>query len=127
MEKKINYNFFLLLVILGVSGIIFMFFLQSKESINQRRIFHAEYKKFYESNIDGQLVYIEMSRKMTLFKVDNDSSYYYFAPRTEIINQKKKFLYTAELGDRIIKHAFKDTLQLIKNNKLLLYRFQKFK
>lgn len=117
--------FFVLLSIAWIILVNLINYYGSEKCIKQRIWFQEKYKLFNESNINGKLIYVKVKYKLVSFKVDNDSMEYYFSPKTEIINQKKIFNYIAEVGDRIVKPALSDTLQLIKNNGILFYRFRK--
>lgn len=89
------------------------------------KIGKAFFRDFDKANMVGVILQIERGYNGALFRLDNDTNEYVFYPYVDKdLNESRKFLYTAEKGDSIIKPAYSDTLILIKGNKVLKYKFK---
>ena len=84
------------------------------------------YNSFYNAFINGTIESVGVKLKGVGLKVTDDEKKFVFYPYTHSINGNNIFHYFAESGDSIYKPAYSDTLQLIKDNTVYKYTFQKF-
>jgi hypothetical protein len=81
---------------------------------------------FYASDLDGEITRCSISAGAVYVRLNNMPTKVAFIPETSELNDYNIFMYTAELGDRIIKPAYSDTLTLIrKNGEVYKYTFAK--
>jgi len=109
-----------IILILIITVIYIRFF---DESDNKRAL--QFYNYFYKNNIKGVLESVRGGRHGSIFRVKGFDEFTFY-PSTGKLNNNKTFNYFATKGDSIYKHAYSDTLKLIKNGKTYLYTFKKF-
>jgi len=108
-------------IIILIAASIYLFIalkIGSKRTVNS-------YNHFNSSNLNGELEYVEIKYHKSAFKILGVDDEFCFDPITSELNDNKKFLYTAQKGDIIIKKAFSDTLKLKKDDKIYQYKFRK--
>lgn len=93
----------------------------------QARLTKRNFKEFYESNLNGKLIYVGTKNQGSSFKLDNAATMYVFYPYAdEILNARHSFFNFASPGDLIVKPPFSDTLLLLKKNDSYKFTFRKF-
>lgn len=105
--------------------VLFFLGMITYDSLKKRERGKEAFRLFYESNLNGRLVSIQVSLGIVYITLDNDSSEYAFFPYVDDMNENHLFSTTARIGDSIVKRAYSDTLRLIKSNREYLYAFKK--
>ncbi|MCK5740741.1 MAG: hypothetical protein KAH48_00875 [Chlorobi bacterium] len=87
----------------------------------QKQLFDS----FYSTDINGIIEAVWIGDHKCVFKTKKIESIFVFDPYTSNLNDNRMFEYNAGKGDRIIKPAYSDTLQLLKNGVIYKYTFSK--
>lgn len=79
-------------------------------------------KQFDEYNIDGVIRNISYNHRIIDMHLSEDTTLYVFRLDNKFPDDEKyTFEVIAQAGDRIVKHAHSDTIQLIKKNRTLYF------
>ena len=84
------------------------------------------FKAFNSAEIETDIESVKVAYKGTEVKLVDGRVFVFFPITDKELNNGKKFNYTAEQGDRVIKKAQSDTLYLITKEGELKYTFQRF-
>lgn len=116
--KNILFLGLLIIIVLIPIGI----WMQTKSKERGKRNF----KDFYSTEINSQIESVGIKNKGSGIKLSNGQEFVFYPFTDDNLNGGNLFNYTAEKGDKIIKHAYSDTLYLIQDDRKLAYTFKKF-
>ena len=110
--------------ILGILIIIILFIVAYIGHIYSINVGNKTFSQFNSSEINGVITYIGIKYRGAAFRIEKNPIMQVFYPITDKrLNGGHIFDNFAEIGDTIIKHAYSDTLYLIKGNKMYKYEF----
>jgi len=120
--KKGEIGAFRFFVIASLLGIIYLYF--GRIYVDKQS--KADFDNFNSAEITGTISEIGIAHHMEQFKVNTIGKNFIFNSYTDKrLNNGTIFNYFAEIGDSIVKHAYTDTLFLIKKGKTYKYLFGK--
>ncbi|MBT2623304.1 hypothetical protein [Chryseobacterium sp. ISL-6] len=115
MNKKIFFS-----IAIAILLAIYCYTANSMEKRDRKN-----YDDFNKSNLNGSITGLEEFARG--IKLHLESKIVVFYPQTSQLNDNNIFIFTAKVGDKVIKKQFQDTLILQKKNGLVFkYTFFKF-
>ena len=119
-EQKKNILAISIGLIVGIAvGILLM--IQTK---SVHKDFAVRYQKFYSTNLDGKITYLDASGGRYYFKL-NEGMEFFISPHN-ISDDQNSFYLFVDQGDYFIKPAFSDTVTIISNGQQNKYTFRDY-
>lgn len=117
MEKRL-----ILIGIIGFMLTLLVYRTWMKTKWHKKRHFTT----FYTAELEGEISHIKSGFQGVHFKLNNDSTEYFFQPEPGPFNGHTSFASIAQVGDSVKKPYYADTLSFIKKKKVYRYHFRKF-
>ena len=109
--------------IIGIVIVLLVYTYYANISMDNRD--RDNYINFNKSNLNNTITDLEEYARGV--KLHSGSKAFVFYPKTSKANDNNIFIFTAKIGDKVIKKPFEDTLILKTNdNKIYKYTFFKF-
>ena len=96
------------------------------DQLSGKKQAYKYYQRFDSTHIEGVIDSSGIWITSNVIKLETGSKYVFMPYTDSELNNNNIFSYTVERGDSVFKPAYADTLELIKNGKVLRYTFSKF-
>lgn len=121
MKVKEHIPIIVLGLILVSCGIFFL--VQQRFNIQGKLSF--EYEKFYKSDFNGTITFLDGSSGRFYFKINNSNKKYFVTPYS-INSDQPSFYQVTDIGDKLIKIAYSDTLVIVSKGNNYRFTFKDY-